>query len=218
MIGTRKSDLYDMVYKRALNSFNLTLETRQTTGDPMYFYVLETITKSYKEDIKKIDFEVKKFEDYELKKRKIERKIKKVIFVELCVEEYKKLPFLKKFLYRRKQKKLKKYNKKLSKLFYKYELYIYNAQVEPILAPLIESDALKQIKAITLGDRINAVDSKPGDVLKALEPDKKEEIKNEVVEDKPNIKIIFNDVGNGCEQSQFVLKDFFEEKEEDKKI
>ena len=49
------------------------------------------------EDIKKIDFEVKKFEDYELKKRKIERKIKKVSFIELCAEDYKKLSF---FIYK----------------------------------------------------------------------------------------------------------------------
>ena len=214
MIGTRKSDLYDMVYKRALNSFNLTLETRQTTGDPMYFYVLETITKSYKEDIKKIDFEVKKFEDYELKKRKIERKIKKVSFIELCAEEYKKLSFLKKFFYRRNQKKLKKFNKKLSKLIYKYELFIYDVQKQPIPAPISAPEEVKENNVIKLGDRINEVEIKPGDVLKALEPSKKGKTALEVQEDLPNTTVIYNDVGNGCEQSQFVLKKFFEEKKE----
>lgn len=134
MIDYRRSDLFDELYKRYLESYELTLETEDVTGSSAYKFVLDCYTRNLKEDIKILDTEMKYYMQFCKKERKYEIKLENLNFNYIDDEELKMLTKKERYLYNRKRRKFEKINKKFKKVIQKFKLYIpeewYNEEAE----------------------------------------------------------------------------------------
>ena len=124
MIDYRRSDLFDELYKRYLESYELTLETEDITGSSAYKFVLDCYTRNLKSDIKILDTEMKYYRQFCKKERKYEVKCENLDFNYIDDEELKSLTFFQRRKYKRKRRKFEKINKKFRKVIQKFKLYI----------------------------------------------------------------------------------------------
>ena len=124
MIDFRKSDLFDELYKRYLESYELTLETEDVTGASAYKFILDCYTRNLKADIKILDNEMKYYMQFCKKERKYEIKLENLNFNYIDDEELKTLTKKEHYLYNRKRRKFEKINNKFKKVIQKFKLYI----------------------------------------------------------------------------------------------
>ena len=124
MLDYRRNDLFDKLYRRYLESFEITLETEEITGSAAYKYILDYIQKSFKLDVKNLDIEVKQYTKFMVLKRKFLVKLENL---EEKLESFSNLP-KKKWYHRIKlyflHKSIEKIDKKYKKALQKYRYYL----------------------------------------------------------------------------------------------
>lgn len=76
----KKNDLYDEAYSRSLESFDLTINTEEKTGEEVYRYYVGVLYKGLKSDVKDIKRINKKYNRFKLKEIKHQIRLEKLGF------------------------------------------------------------------------------------------------------------------------------------------
>ena len=125
-----KNDLLDNLFIRYKKSFDETLETSHVTGTKMYDFYQNHLVRSFKKDVKTVNFEHAKYKVFKKKERKHDVSIERLNFIELSAENLAEFTFLRKVCYMFKRWKYNRLMRKFRRLTQKYWLYICDFYVE----------------------------------------------------------------------------------------
>ncbi len=201
MLDYRKSDLMDELYKRYLQSYELTLETEDITGASAYKFVLECYTRNLKLDIKVLDTEMKYYMQFCKKERKYQVKCENLNFEYIDDVELKEYKLIERLKYRFRRWKYENLVKNFKKTIQKYKLYIPGDWYIEDSSEEIKIDAIEDIKTEESQVENLVQEEKTGDATLLA--------KNTVAEATQNDEIL-----EEGEQLQITLEEFFSDVED----
>ncbi len=208
MLDYRKSDLMDELYKRYLQSYELTLETEDITGASAYKFVLECYTRNLKSDIKILDTEMKYYMQFCRKERKYLIKCENLNFDYIDDGDLKEYSFIERLIYKLKRKKYEKLTKKFKKTIQKYKLYIPGDwYIEDLPEEKQESQTPKEIEENTSKPEKQEQDEKNGDVDLSAEEDVAGATKEKMLEDGEQLQITLEDFFSNVEDINEEIKE-----------
>lgn len=125
-----KNDLLDNLFIRYKSSFDETLETVHITGTKMYDFYQNHLVRSFKKDVRKLNYEYAKYKVFKKKERKHDIKIERLNFIEISVDKLANSTFFEKVLYKFKRWRYNRLMRNFRRLTQKYWLFICDAFVD----------------------------------------------------------------------------------------